>query len=160
MVCETDGLVVRVAGGGDVAAVASLRSQWSGVVGADVHFERRMEEWLSAEGDRRTTWLAVSGDVPVGMASLLEYRRMPKPGLADSRWGYVGNMFVRENFRCRGIGSALLEALAAAAHERSYARLVVSPSADAVSLFRRSGFIFAGDGAGEDALMVLPSPPR
>ncbi len=92
----------------------------------DVDFERRMEAWLSAEGERRTTWLAVVGEPPVGMASLMEYRRMPKPGLADSRWGYVGNMFVRKDFRRRGIGSALLEALAATAHERSYARMVVS----------------------------------
>jgi GNAT superfamily N-acetyltransferase len=159
MVCEAGGLVVRVAGGGDVAAIASLRSQWSGAVETNVDFERRMEAWLSAEGDRRTTWLAVSGDVPVGMASLLEYRRMPKPGLADSRWGYVGNMFVRESFRRRGIGSALLGALTATAHERSYVRMVVSPSAGAVSFYRRCGFMLAGDGAGEDALMVLPCPP-
>jgi GNAT superfamily N-acetyltransferase len=53
---------------------------------------------------------------------------MPKPGHADSRWGYVGTMFVRDNFRNRGIGSGLLAALIAAADKRSYARLVVSPS--------------------------------
>lgn len=160
MVCEPGGLVVRVAGGGDVAAIASLRSQWAAVVEADADFERRMGVWLSAEADRRTTWLAVSGEIPVGMASVLEYRRMPKPGLADSRWGYVGNMFVLESFRCRGIGSALLGALVATAHERSYVRLIVSPSAEAVAFYRRGGFILADGGAGEDALMVRPSSPR
>jgi GNAT superfamily N-acetyltransferase len=45
---------------------------------------------------------------PVGMASMFEYRRMPRPRRPDSRTGYVSNMFVREDVRNRGIGSALL----------------------------------------------------
>ena len=56
-----------------------------------------MAGWLAAEGERRTTWLAVLDEAPVGMASLFEYRRMPRPGLPDSRWGYVSNMFVPES---------------------------------------------------------------
>ncbi len=62
-------------------------------------------------------------------------------------------MFVRENFRGRGIGSALLAALIAAADERRYVRLVVSPSARAQSLYWRAGFIVP-DPAGDDRLFV------
>jgi hypothetical protein len=54
-----------------------------------------MTAWLADEGERRTTWLAELDAAPVGMASMLECRRMPWPGRPDSRWGYVSNMFVR-----------------------------------------------------------------
>src|SRR4051812_31082648 len=103
--------VVRIAGAHEVDQIARLRSQWHPDAPEEPDFADHLAEWLQAEGDRRTTWLAWLGDAPVGMASLLEYRRMPRPGRLDSRWGYVGNMFVVEDERDRGIGSALLTAI-------------------------------------------------
>ncbi len=151
-------IVVRPAGEGDVAAVAALRALWTAGAGEDPGFERRMAAWLALEGDRRTTWLAAHGASPVGMASLFEYRRMPRPGHPDARWGYLGTMFVREDVRGRGIGSLLLRALVAAADERGYARLVLSPSPRAVAFFRRAGFVGADDVAAGDRLLVRPRP--
>jgi len=151
------GLVVRVAGAGDVGAVASLRSLWSAGAGEDPDSERRMAAWLAVEGDRRTTWLATLTDSPVGMASLFEYRRMPRPARPDSCWGYVSNMFVREDLRNHGIASALLTAIITASDERGYARLVLSPSTRALPFYRRAGFIVPDDTAGDDRLLVRPS---
>ena len=145
---------VRVAGAGDVAALAALRALWSD--GEEPEFAARMAAWLADEGDRRTTWLATDGGVAVGMASMLEYRRMPRPGRPDSRWGYVSNMFVREEVRYRGIGSALLAAIIAAADERGYARLVLSPSARSVPFYARAGFVVPDEGAGDHRLLVRP----
>ena len=147
-------MVVRVAGEGDTGALASLRSLWTGGAEAEPEFERRMAAWRAADGDRRTSWLAVLGESPVGMASLFEYRRMPRPGLPDSRWGYVGNMFVREDLRNRGIGAALLTAIVTAAEERRYVRLVVSPSPRALPFYLRAGFVVPDEGAGDDRLLV------
>lgn len=160
MTSKASNVIVRVAADDDADAIASLRSLWSGDTSDEPDFEQRIAGWLAAEGERRTTWLAALGDYPVGMASLFEYRRMPWPGRPDSRWGYVSNMFVRDDLRNRGIGSALLTTLIAAAHERSYARLVVSPSARAVSLYQRGGFVVADSTAGADILLVRPSPPK
>jgi GNAT superfamily N-acetyltransferase len=151
-------LVVRVAGRADAPAIAALRALWT--AGDDEPgFERRMADWLAAEGERRTTWLAERAGAPVGMASMLEYRRMPRPNRPDSRWGYLGNMFVREEERGRGIGTALLGAVIAAADERGYARLVLSPSAESVAFYRRAGFVVPDAAAGGDRLLVRPGRP-
>lgn len=133
---------LRVAGAADAGALAALRALWH--PGDDGDLEQRMAAWLAADGDRRTTWLATLAGVPAGVASLFEYRRMPRADVPDSRWGYVGNVFVRENARNRGIGSALLGALIGAADERGYAHLLLAPSADALPFFRRAGFDDAG----------------
>ena len=148
------GLVIRVAGGDDSPALAQLRSLW--LPGEEVDFERRMADWLHGESGHRTMWLAEAGGSAVGMASLFEYRRMPKPGRPDSAWGYVSNMFVREESRGHGIGAALLGTIVAAAGERGYARLVVSPADLARPLYRRAGFTDAGDGL----LVRAESPGR
>jgi GNAT superfamily N-acetyltransferase len=144
---------VRVAEARDVGALARLRALWSEA--EEPGSERRMADWLESEGDRRTTWLATTDGEPVGMASLFEYRRMPRPGRPDSRWGYVSNMFVRAEYRNRGVASALLNAIVAAADERGYARLVLSPSAEALPLYERAGFSVP---AGDHRLLVRPGP--
>jgi GNAT superfamily N-acetyltransferase len=143
-----------VAGADDAGALAALRALWTGE--EEPGFGRRMAGWLAAEGDRRTTWLAELGGVPIGMASLFEYRRMPWPGRPDACWGYLGSMFVREEVRDRGVGSALLAAVTAAADERAYARLVVSPTERSLALYRRAGFVVADDAVGGDRLLVRP----
>ena len=94
--------------------------------------------------------------IPVGMVSLFEYRRMPRPSRRDSRWGYLSNMFVREEYRHRGIGTALLAAVVTAARQRGYARVVLSPSEPAIPIYKRVGFIVPEDGARNDRLFVLP----
>jgi GNAT superfamily N-acetyltransferase len=147
-------LHVRVAGADDAGALASLRAEWS--EGEEPGFDERMAAWLQAEGDRRTTWLAVAGGSPVGMASLFEYHRMPRPGRDASRWGYLSNMFVLEPFRNRGVGAALLDAVIAAAASRGYARVVLSPSERALSFYARAGFVVPDAGAGAHRLLVRP----
>lgn len=154
-----DHLVIGIASAGDGRAVAELRAQWTGTP-ADAAFEQRMSDWLAREGERRTTWLARIEGLPVAMASMLEYRRMPRPGLPDSRWGYISNMFVRDEHRGGGIGSALLRELICAARERGYARLVLSPSEEAIGFYQRAGFIWADQTAGGDRLLVRPREAR
>ena len=136
--------VIRVAGAADADALAELRALW--LPGEEPDFELRLADWLHGESGHRTMWLAEAGGRAVGMASLFEYRRMPKPGQPDSAWGYVSNMFVREEARGRGIGAELLVTIIAAADERGYVRLVVSPADLARPLYRRAGFTDAGDG--------------
>jgi GNAT superfamily N-acetyltransferase len=152
-------LVVRVGTVADAAAFAALRRRWGGTSEADDDLEQRIAAFLAAEGERRTTWLAELDDQAVGMVSLFEYRRMPWPGRSDSRWGYVGNMFVREDCRRRGIGAALIARLVETAEQRAYARLVVSPSPDALALYHGAGFVPA-DGDGDAGELLLARTGR
>ncbi len=149
---------VRVAAGDDDIALAYLRSLWTGVE-PDAVFEKRLSDWLASEGDRRTTWLAWVGQDVIGMASLFEYRRMPRPGRDESRWGYLSNMFVRDEFRNQGVGSALLSEIVAIAEQRGYARVVLSPSERAVPFYQRAGFVVPDDPKAGDPLLVRPARP-
>jgi GNAT superfamily N-acetyltransferase len=146
-------LRVRLTGPADIPTIAALRAQWTGAV-SDAAFEDHVSAWIAAEGDRRLIWLAWLGAEPAGLASLLEYHRMPRPDRLSSRWGYVGNMFVREDLRNRGIGSALLAAIIAESDERGYARLVLSPTERAVPFYRRAGFVDADAATGNDRMMA------
>jgi GNAT superfamily N-acetyltransferase len=156
MSTDPSGIIVRVTTSGDGGAIASLRALWKTDGPPPSHFEARVAAWLAEDGDRRTTWLATADGQAIGMASLFEYRRMPSPAEPDSAWGYVAHLFVRPDLRRHGIGSALVDAIVAAAERRGYARLIVSPSRDALVLFGRRGFVTAGGSPGNDCLLVRP----
>ena len=153
----TSGIAVRSATVADAVALATLRALFLGAGEGDDAFARDVAAWLEEEGERRTTWLAERDGAAIGMASLFEYRRMPRPGGGASRWGYVSNMFVREEARDAGVGAALLDAVIAAAEARGYARLVLSPSERAIPFYARAGFLVPGQAAGSDRLLVRPA---
>ena len=146
---------VRPATSADVEAMAALRRAWveedAGPVDEPA-YEQAFADWYAAEGDRRLAWIGFVDGTPVGMLSLLEFRRMPRPGRLDSRWGYISNVFVLAAHRNHGLGRELLDAALAMARQRDYARLVLSPSDRAKPLYARVGFARA------DQLMLLPLP--
>ncbi len=147
--------VIRLVDPSEVPALAALRRE-AREAADDPGFEQRFADWLRAEGDRRTTWVAEVDGQLVGCTSLFEYRRMPAPDRPDLCWGYLGNMFVLERHRNAGIGTRLLDAVLAAASARGYARVVLAPTIRAIPFYERAGFVDAGEGAGPDRLMVRP----
>ena len=154
MTAMHEGLRVRVATPSDIGTVARLR--WGPRTRTGPAFEQRLARWLADEGERRTIWLAELAADAVGFASMLEYRRMPRPDRPDRCWGYVANMSVREDVRNRGIGTALLDTVIATAAERGYVRLVLAPTERALPFYRRAGFVVPDEGAGEHRLLVRP----
>ncbi len=53
--------------------------------------------------------------------NLAVFERMPRPGRATGRWGYLGNAFVLAPYRDQGIGSQLLAAVLGYAREHDFA---------------------------------------
>lgn len=147
--------VIHRAEDADLAEIALLRRQWTqeqGGASDDPEFDARLAAWFARESPRRVTWLARAGDKPVGMMNLAIFERMPRPGRAPSRWGYLGNAFVLAAYRDQGIGGQLLGALLGYADEKGLVRVVLSPSERSVPFYQRAGFGPA------DALM-LRTPP-
>jgi GNAT superfamily N-acetyltransferase len=136
-------IVIRRAADADLPAIARLRSAWTreqrGAVD-DPGFDDRLAQWFARESGRRLTWLAEDDGEPVGMMSMAVFERMPQPGRDPGRWGYLGNAFVLEACRNRGVGGRLLDALLAYADEHGFARVVLSPSARSVPFYERAGF--------------------
>ena len=99
--------VIRRADDADLAAIAQLRREWTqeqeGDRG-DPGFDERLAAWFARERPRRIIWLAEADGRPVGMMNLAIFERMPRPGRAPSRWGYLGNAFVLAAYRNQGIG--------------------------------------------------------
>ena len=151
----TDALIRRTEHA-DVAAILRLRREWTqeqhGDI-ADPDFDENLAAWYARESARRIIWLAEEGGRPVGMMDLAIYDRMPQPGRALSRWGYLGNVFVLAAYRNRGIGRQLVSAALSYADENDFVRVVMSPTERSIPLYERAGFGPA------DALM-LRTPPR
>jgi GNAT superfamily N-acetyltransferase len=141
---------VRRATPEDVPAIARLRRAWveeqAGSPIDDEDFETELAEWFLREQHQRVTWLAEVGRRPVGMVNLMVFTRMPKPRSAAApgsarRWGYVANVYVEPTFRNEGTGRALLDEVVSYAEAGGFARLVLSPSRQSVSLYERAGFV-------------------
>ncbi len=148
--------VIRRAEDADIAAIVQLRREWTreehGDI-ADPDFEENLAAWFARERSRRIMWLAEVGGRPAGMMNLAVYERMPRPGRALSRWGYLGNVFVLAEYRNRGIGSRLVSAALNYADQNGFVRVVLSPTVRSIPLYERAGFGSA------DALM-LRTPPQ
>jgi GNAT superfamily N-acetyltransferase len=135
---------VRLADDGDITRLATLRRAWSeeqaGHPLDDVTFDEQFTSWWTTEATDRVRFVAEINGTAVGMVNLAIFERMPRPGGAASRWGYLGNAFVLATHRNRGIGRALLDALVDEARQRDCVRLVLSPTERSVSFYKRAGF--------------------
>jgi GNAT superfamily N-acetyltransferase len=148
--------VIRRAEHADMPAIVQLRREWTqeehGDI-ADPDFDEHLSAWFARELSRRIMWLAQEGGRPVGMMNLAIYERMPRPGRALSRWGYLGNVFILAAYRNRGIGSRLVSAALNYADENGFVRVVLSPTERSIPLYERAGFGPAG-------ALMLRTPPQ
>ena len=71
--------------------------------------------------------------------------QVPTPGEIERGWGYVTNSYVSSERRGHGIGREILEFLTDVARARKLELLIVWPSEESVSLYKRAGFRPASD---------------
>lgn len=128
----------------DVRALALLRAATRGAV-ADDEFVADVDGWLHAERGHRTTSSAQVDAEPIGYVSALHYRRMPSAVRPTGGWAYLGNLFVLPGHRGHGVGEALVREVERWARGRGLSRIVLSPSALSVPLYRRLGYRVADE---------------
>ncbi|MGH3350317.1 MAG: GNAT family N-acetyltransferase [Nocardioides sp.] len=147
---------VRLAGPEDVQALAALRRAWGEERARakidETGFSGRFEEWFDREQEQRVLWLGLVDDEPAGMVNMLTFTRMPWPGEAAARWGYLANFYVRREHRNSGLGTEMLRALTDHADNEGFVRIVLSPSDRSLPFYERGGFRPAYD------LMIRPRP--
>ena len=100
--------------------------------------EADLHRWLFGPRPAAKTVLAFVGETPVGFALFFENFStfLGRPGI------YLEDLFVREEWRGRGIGRRLLEHLAALAVEQGFGRLewaVLDWNAPSIAFYRSLG---------------------
>lgn len=143
------GLVVREATVADAPALADLRFTWRveerDEQGLDrVEFEAALTTWMTARTSSHLPFLALRGEVPIGMTWLAIVERIPGPGRFVRRSAYVQSTYVVARERSTGVGTALVTRLLDVATALGLDYVAVHPSERAFSLYRRLGFTESG----------------
>lgn len=141
---------IRRAGLDDASALARLRWLWRtterGEHGlSQPDFESEFITWWASRQGGHTAYIAEADGGAVGMAWLAVFDRIPQPRQLERLAGNVQSVFVLEEFRNRGVGQALVEAVIAEATSRGLGYLIVHPSERAFPLYRRFGFAETGE---------------
>jgi GNAT superfamily N-acetyltransferase len=86
-------------------------------------------------------WVATSGQGDVaGSAAMQVVPRLPSPLNRSSLEGYVAQLFILPGWRRRGVGSALMKAVIAAARHRYFGRIRLHSSREGLGMYQRLGF--------------------
>jgi GNAT superfamily N-acetyltransferase len=131
--------------------VARMRTDWTVAQGGSPHpgFEQELRDWWARESAHRRAWVAVAGgasaEPAVGMANLMVFERMPRPGRDAGRWAYVANVWVDPAHRSRGVGRLLMATALDWCRAEGLARVVLNPSEVSVPLYASLGFRPADD---------------
>lgn len=125
------GLIVRLGGPADAPALAESRG---------MEPSREYRDWVAAHTGTHLPFVAeLSGHV-VGVAWLHVMERVPGNGSLDRWYGDVQSVEVRERYRNRGIGAALMDAILTEARARGLLHVTVHSGRRAVDFYRRNGF--------------------
>jgi GNAT superfamily N-acetyltransferase len=146
MADRDDGAVtIRRAGLDDAKALARLRWLWRTVERgehglSEAEFEAAFTRWWSTRPTGHVAYIAERTGEAVGMAWLAVFDRMPQPRQLERLAGNVQSVFVLEEYRNRGTGRALVDAVIREAKSRGLGYLIVHPSMRAYPLYERLGF--------------------
>lgn len=117
----------------DAAALAALNNIESDQLPA-------YAEWVAAHTETHLPFVAEIDGSVVGVAWLLVAERVPGHGSLDRRYGDIQSVMVREEYRNRGIGGALIAAILAEAGTRGLLHVTVHSGRRAVDFYQRAGF--------------------
>lgn len=140
-------MTIRPAAERDAAALAALRYRFRAglepAVEDEAHFVARCERWMADRlraADRWRCWVAESGGVLLGCVWLALLEKVPNPVAEAEEHGYVSNLYVAPSARRAGLGGALLDEALRVCRERRVDAVLLWPTTESRSLYRRHGF--------------------
>jgi GNAT superfamily N-acetyltransferase len=126
-------VIVRRASVADVAVLAELRDIDRDKLGT-------YADWVAAHAETHLPFVAEIDAYVVGAAWLLVAERVPGNESLDRWYGDIQSFMVREEYRNRGIGSALMAAILIEARTRGLLHVTVHSGRRAVHFYLRNGF--------------------
>ena len=96
--------------------------------------------WVAAHAHTHLPFVAEIDGYVVGAAWLHIAQRVPRGETLDRRYGDVQSVMVREEYRSRGIGAALMAAILAEARNWNLVHVTVHSGRRAVDFYLRNGF--------------------
>jgi GNAT superfamily N-acetyltransferase len=126
-------MIIRKAGVADVAVLAELR---------DIERDNlpAYADWVAAHAGTHLPFVAEIDGYVVGVAWLLLAERVPTNESLNRWYGDIQSVMVREEFRSRGIGAALMAAILDEARARDLSHVTVHSGRRAVDFYLRNGF--------------------
>jgi GNAT superfamily N-acetyltransferase len=137
---------IRRAGPRDAQALAAMRYDFRTELAPPAEPERqfldRATAWFAdrlAHGGW-TGWIAEEQEQPVGLVLVQLVGKVPNPVVEPEALGYVSSLYVRPQWRGRGIGDRLLRAAVGFCRDYGVESVVLWPSPRSVPLYERHGF--------------------
>jgi len=139
---------IRTATLADSTSLAELRWEFrleSGKSSGKSKFIEKCSVWFeqALASDQWIATVAEANGVLVGCMCLQRVEKVPSPEQHTRHWGYLTNAYVSPNYRNKGVGGKMLNAIVKLAQEHKLELIIVWPSVEAVSLYENCGFRIA-----------------
>ncbi|MGN0622680.1 MAG: GNAT family N-acetyltransferase [Oscillospiraceae bacterium] len=138
-------VTVRSAESCDIELLLSLRYEMLRVVkndeklSFDMAFQKATEDYF-LNGEHNTV-LAFCGDTAVGCATMSYVNMMPTCDHPGGKRGHLMNVYVRQEFRRRGIAAEMVELLLRQVREMDITSVSLDATDDGRKLYEKLGFV-------------------
>jgi len=143
---------IRVASENDTGTLArlrlELRSASHKLIENEQAFLARCESWMNerlGKGAQWQCWIAERDAIAVGAVWAQLVEKIPNPIAEPECYVYLTNFYVREEYRCEGIGSRLLAAVLEWGKSKNAQMVILWPTERSKAFYSRHGFSFADD---------------
>ena len=135
-------IAVKIAVESNLAAVLALRMEMLSVVNAgksfDEAFVERTRDYFT--NGAQTTVLAFDGENAVGCATICYVQVMPTFSHPTGKRAHIMNVYVREEFRRRGIAREMMKMLLDEAKSRGVTQITLDATESGRPLYQALGF--------------------
>jgi GNAT superfamily N-acetyltransferase len=108
-----------------------------------IDFEKECHSFLenALSSNRWFIWIAEDDGKIVSHIYIELIQKVPRPGRVTHPFAYMTNVYTIKEFRGKGIGSELLSTVNDWSKEKGYEFIIVWPSDDGISFYKRNGYV-------------------